>query len=98
MCRRSNRSPTRTGRTVEIDQRLSENEPVDPVLLMLRESPGGTVLCSHGDIIPAVIEALCRSGTKVRTPTDWRKASVWVLKRDKHGGIVHATVWPPPVL
>ena len=22
---------------------------------------------------------------------------VWVLKRNRHGDIVHATVWPPPV-
>jgi hypothetical protein len=34
---------------------------------------------------------------EIRTPPDWRKASVWVLRRNKHGGIVHATVWPPPV-
>jgi hypothetical protein len=55
-------------------------------------------MCSHGDIIPAVIQALKRSGTTLRTPTDWRKTSVWVLKRNRRGGIVHATVWPPPVV
>lgn len=88
----------RLGLTVEIDERLTEDEPVGPVTDLLREAKNGTVLCSHGDIIPATIDALKASGMSVRTPVDWRKASVWVLKRDKKGRIVHATVWPPPVV
>ena len=88
----------RIERPVEIEQRLCEDEPLDPVMELLGEAPDGAVLCSHGDIIPAAIQALKRRGAKLHTPTDWRKASVWVLKRDKRGRIVHATVWPPPVL
>ena len=88
----------RLGRPVTIEPRLTEDEPVGPVLQLLAEAPDGAVLCSHGDIIPATIAALCDHGTKLRTPTDWRKASVWVLKRDKKGRIVTATVWPPPKL
>lgn len=86
------------GLAVEIEQRLCEDEPVEPVLELLTEAADGSVLCSHGDIIPATIQALKRSGTRLRTPTDWRKTSVWVLKRDRRGAIVHATVWPPPVV
>jgi hypothetical protein len=67
------------------------------MLEMLTEVPDGAVMCSHGDLIPATISALERRGTAIRTPPDWRKASVWILRRNKHGGIVHATVWPPPV-
>ena len=81
---------------VHVDQRLTEDEPVDPVLELIAGAEDGTVMCSHGDIIPAVVHALSRSGTEIRTPPDWRKASVWVLKRNKAGKIVHATVWPPP--
>jgi len=86
----------RIGIEIEIEQRLCEDEPVGPVLDLLRESPDGAVLCSHGDIIPAAIQALAKRGANLRTPADWRKASVWVLKRNKHGEVVHATVWPPP--
>jgi len=82
---------------VIIDSRLSEEEHVQPVLDMLTEVADGAVLSSHGDIIPATIAALESRGMEIRTPPDWRKASVWVLRRNKHGGIVHATVWPPPV-
>lgn len=84
-------------RTIEIDTRLSEEEPFEPMLELLTEVPDGAVMCSHGDMIPATIGALERRGTEIRTPPDWRKASVWVLRRNKHGKIVHATVWPPPV-
>ena len=87
----------RLGTKVEIDQRLSEDEPFEPLLEMLAKVPDGSVLSSHGDIIPATMVALERRGTEIRTPPDWRKASVWVLKRNKRGAIVHATVWPPPV-
>ena len=87
----------RLGREIEIDQRLSEDEPFEPMLEMLAELADGAVQSSHGDMIPATISALERRGMEIRTPPDWRKASVWVLKRNKHGAIVHATVWPPPV-
>ena len=87
----------RLDREVEIDARLSEDEQFEPVLEMLAEVPDGAVMCSHGDMIPAAIGALERRGMEIRTPPDWRKASVWVLRRNKHGKIVHAIVWPPPV-
>lgn len=86
----------RLQRSITVDPRLTEDEPVGPVLDLLRAAPDRAVLCSHGDIIPAAIEALKTDGTEIRTPVDWRKASVWVLKRNTRGKIVTATVWPPP--
>ena len=83
---------------VKVNQRLCEDETFEPVLELLRELPGGSVLSTHGDIIPATMQALTRRGMKMNTPPDWRKAAVWVLKRNKKGEIVHATVWPPPVV
>ncbi|HUF98178.1 MAG TPA: hypothetical protein VMM60_08605, partial [Ilumatobacter sp.] len=77
-------------------ERLTEGAPFEPVLELLAEAPNDTVFCSHGDLIPDTLTALERRGTKIRTQPDWRKASTWVLKRNKHGEIVHATVWPPP--
>lgn len=88
----------RMERPITIDVRLTEDEPVGPVLDLLRQVADGAVLCSHGDIIPATIQTLQANGTAVRTPVDWRKASVWVLRRNKRGNIVTATVWPPPKL
>jgi 8-oxo-dGTP diphosphatase len=88
----------RLQRSIATEVRLCEEEPFEPALALISEVPDGAVLCSHGDIIPAAIEALERRGTEIRTPPDWRKAAVWVLKRNKHDKIVQATVWPPPTL
>jgi 8-oxo-dGTP diphosphatase len=88
----------RLGQPVQIDERLTEDEPVEPMLDLFGEVPDGSVLCTHGDLIEAAIERLCTSGTKLGSPTDWRKASVWVLQRGKHGKIVKAKVWPPPAV
>ncbi len=88
----------RTGLPVEIDKRLCEHEPLEPLLELIAEAPARTVLCSHGDLIPAAIGDLDRAGAEVQTPSDWRKASVWVLRRNKKSQVIRATVWPPPAL
>jgi 8-oxo-dGTP diphosphatase len=89
----------RTGLPIGIDDRLDEGAPYEPVLELLAELAelaDGAVLCSHGDVIPETIDALVRRGLDVRSPADWRKASVWVLERDKHGSFTRAVAWGPP--
>lgn len=82
---------------VRKEKRLFEDEPFEPVLELLAEVENGAVLCSHGDIIPATIAALQRRGMEIHTPADWRKSSIWVLRRKK-GRITHGKVWPPAVV
>jgi len=78
-----------------VDDRLAEDQPFEGALELLGEVIDGAVLCSHGDVIPATIEALVRRGMEVQTPVDWRKGTVWVLKR-KGDRITKGKVWPPP--
>lgn len=80
------------------DPRLAEYGDFEPVLELLTEVPDRAVLCSHGDVIPATIDALVRRGVDLASRPDWRKASTWVLKRNKRGQIVQARAWPPPVV
>lgn len=87
----------RLGLDVVAEPSLFENEPAEPVVEFLEEVDDGAVVCSHGDIIPAVIGQLQRNGMRVETPPDWGKAGVWVLRR-KGKRITHGKVWPPPVL
>ena len=84
-----------TGTTITIDDRLAEDSPFEPVLDLLAEIDSGAVLCSHGDIIPATIQALVRRGMEVQSSVDWRKATVWVLRR-KGDRITKGKVWAPP--
>lgn len=80
---------------VQVEARLREDEPFEPVLELLGEVEDGAVLCSHGDIIPPTIQALHRRGMVVETPADWGKSSVWVLRR-KGRKITKGKVWPAP--
>lgn len=84
--------------TVESDDRLAEGIAFEDSLALLESLPDGAVLCSHGDVIPDLINALVRRGMRVLDDPDWRKGAVWVLERDTAGAVVEATVWPPPEL
>ncbi len=85
----------RLGVEIQADQRLYEGSPFEPVLDLIAEVRTGAVLCSHGDLIPDIVQALARRGMEVQTSPDWRKASIWVLKR-KGDRITKGKVWPPP--
>jgi 8-oxo-dGTP diphosphatase len=84
------------GLPVKADDRLAEGDDFAGALDLLGQVPDRAVLCSHGDVIPAVIAALQRRGCDIRSAPEWRKGSVWVLERDGHGSFVSAEVWPPP--
>ena len=87
------------GRTVEPDERLAEETGFAGALELLATLPDGSVLCSHGDVIPDTIGALERRGCRIVGIPEWRKASVWVIDRTGIGPtstIVSATPTAPP--
>ncbi len=55
----------------------------------------GAVMCSHGDVIPEVIDALERRGMEVSGFRESRKGSVWVLER-RNDVFTGGHAWPPP--
>jgi phosphohistidine phosphatase SixA len=61
---------------------LSEGAPLTSVLELVAELADVTaVLCSHGDVIPMLVEHLEQEGMVVEGERDWRKGSTWILKR-----------------
>jgi len=88
----------RLGTTAAIDERLAEGAGFEGALLLLATVADGSVLCSHGDVIPETIAALERRGCVIIDEPDWRKASVWQLHRGDDAAIKEATAWPPPKL
>ena len=71
------------GIEVEADDRLAEGQGASGALAIadeVRDAPA--VLCSHGDVIPDLLDALLRDGLKLRDELRWQKASTWVLTRD----------------
>jgi 8-oxo-dGTP diphosphatase len=77
------------------DPRLAEGYNRDGALELISTLPNGSVLCSHGDVIPDVMAALQRRRTEIIGDPDWRKGTVWVLERED-GEINQASVWAPP--
>jgi len=87
----------RLGLEVVAEPRLAEGGSLTGSLELLHEVPDGAVLCSHGDIVPELIDALVRRGTELLTRPDWRKAALWVLSTpDADGNVATAAVEPPP--
>ena len=87
----------RLGLALLTDRRLGEGARTADVLALLAEAGDGAVLCSHGDVIPDLLDALVRRGTVVTTEPDWRKGAIWVLERDgDDGGFATARAEAPP--
>jgi 8-oxo-dGTP diphosphatase len=85
------------GLPVETADVLAEGAPPDAALALLDElvhTP--SVLCTHGDIVPAVVLRLADRGVPLEGERDWKKGSTWVLERTD-GSFVRARYLPPPV-
>lgn len=54
---------------------------------------GGVAICSHGNLIPAVVEQLARQGVPV-SGRGCERASIWMLRRDR-GAWVQAQYLTP---
>jgi broad specificity phosphatase PhoE len=71
------------GLPVEADDRLAERAGAAGALAVAAEVRGtDAVLCSHGDVIPEVLDHLLAQGTKLKGELRWQKASTWILTWD----------------
>ena len=86
---------TRCGLPVVADARFAEAVSFHVALDQLQAMPTGSVVCSHGDVIPAVIDALLRRGAELTAEPDPRKGVTWELHR-VDGEFVRVHVVPPP--
>ncbi|HEV8564978.1 MAG TPA: phosphoglycerate mutase family protein [Actinomycetota bacterium] len=71
------------GSPIEETSALSEGASVTEALDLIAElGDVPAVLCSHGDVIPALVEHLAENGMTIDGERDWRKGSTWVLERN----------------
>lgn len=84
-----------TSLTVESVDALSEGTDTDTALNFLDSLADGSVACSHGDVIPAILKRLEWHGLEIIDWPDTRKGSVCRLER-VDGRFVKAYFSPPP--
>lgn len=72
------------GLPLELAPELAEGARTEDAVALLdaASSSGTAVLCSHGDVIPAVIEWLVAHGTAIDGEPGWKKGSIWALDRE----------------
>lgn len=83
---------------VVTDERLAESASVHDAVLLVREAAASNaVLCSHGDMIPAMLDAL-ELLDDLQLPPGYpcAKGSTWVLDTDRAGRISSARYLRPP--
>ena len=86
----------RFGIPLVVESRLDEDTPFEKVLALLEDSPDSTVFCSHGDVIPAVMDALVRRGLDISGSRGaLRKAAMFVVHREA-AQFVRAELVDPP--
>lgn len=84
------------GTKVEDHDALGEGAGVAAIAALLEEVAGSTVvLCSHGDVIPEMLQRLQRMGVVFLSPYEARKGSTWVVGHDGER-YVDARYVPPP--
>ena len=78
---------------------LTEGSPADEVVALLRRAAGKSeVWCTHGDIVPIVLDAIVeQDGVKLKKREKrYPKGSFWELEQDDDGRVISATYFPPP--
>ncbi len=74
---------------------LAEGEGGKATRDLLRELAGrNAVLCSHGDVIPAVINWMTEKGMTLKSDFDFKKGSTWEI--DVRAGVFHKARYFPP--
>ncbi len=82
------------GLPVQEHEGLAEGAGIDACWTWMAELGEAAALCSHGDVIPALLQQAERSGAELPATRECRKGSVWRLER-RGGRVVAATYLPP---
>jgi 8-oxo-dGTP diphosphatase len=82
---------------IEVSEALAEEAPLeDAVSLVRKHAHGGAVLCSHGDIVPMLLEHYADKGIDLGADPQCPKGCTWVLETNKAGDVTSARYIAPP--
>ncbi len=82
---------------VEPVEALAEGASIDGAIAVVRKQAlEGAVLCTHGDIMPMLLEHYVGAGAVTADALQWPKGCTWVLEVDAAGDVRQASYLPPP--
>lgn len=85
------------GLAVEPTESLSEGASLESALALVKEhAEAGAIFCSHGDVIPMLLEHCAKGGIDLGLDPRVPKGSVWVLETHYDGSVYAARYLPPP--
>jgi len=79
------------GRSVEPVESLAEGARLDEGLALVRKhSASGALMCTHGDVMPMLLDYYASVGVDIPKQRQWPKGCVWTLDTDRTGEVVRA--------
>jgi broad specificity phosphatase PhoE len=85
------------GRSVEPVDALAEGGRLDDATTLVRKhAVSGALMCTHGDIMPMLLDYYESSGVDIPSEREWPKGCTWILDTDNTGEVVRARYAPPP--
>ena len=85
------------GVAIEPVEALAEGATLDEALALVRKhAANGAVFCTHGDVIPMLLEHYANHGVDIGATPQWPKGSTWALETDATGEVKAAQYIPPP--
>ena len=85
------------GVAIEPVDALAEGATLEEALaLVQKHTTHGAVLCTHGDVIPMLLQHYAEHGVDIGAAPQWPKGSTWALGTDATGEVTSARYLPPP--
>jgi len=84
----------RHDRRLTVADALAEGAPIEPLLKLLEHLPTHSVVCTHGDMLHGIVDAIESADLADREIGCFDKGVVWVLARTD-GGLSVVDVIPP---
>lgn len=81
---------------VEETEALAEGHADEALTLIEKLADQDAALCTHGDVIPEVLQSLEARGVQILAQWQWRKGSTWVL-HSEDASLTRATYVPRPL-
>ena len=85
------------GVAIEPVDALAEGAALDEALALVgKHAAHGAVFCTHGDVVPMLLEHYANQGVDIGAAPQWPKGSTWALDTDATGEVTAVRYLPPP--